>query len=57
MATCKTLPTKVVDTRSFGLLHLVDFIPEHCMWGSKQYITLWRDQHAFGHVVNLELKT
>jgi hypothetical protein len=25
------------------MLQLVDFIAEHCMWGSKQYITLWRD--------------
>jgi len=40
----KTLPTKVVDDiHSFGLLQLVDFVAEHCMWGSKQYITLWRD--------------
>ena len=39
----RTLPTKVVDTNSFGLLQLVDFIAGHCLWGSKQYITLWRD--------------
>lgn len=39
----RTLPTKVVDLNSFGLLQLVDFIAEHCLWGSKQYITLWRD--------------
>jgi len=40
----KTLPTKVVnDIHSFGLLQLIDFIAEHCMWDSKQYITLWRD--------------
>lgn len=39
----RTLPTKVVDTNSFGLLQLVDFIVEHCLWGSKQYSTLWRD--------------
>ena len=32
-----------MDTNSFGLLQLVDFIAEHCLWGSKQYITLWRD--------------
>ena len=42
--TGKTLLAKVVDTHSLGLLHLVDFIAEHCMWGSKQYITVWRDQ-------------
>ena len=34
---------KVVDTNSFGGLLLVDFIVEHCSWGSKQYISLWRD--------------
>jgi hypothetical protein len=39
----RTLSTKVVGTNSFGLLQLVDFIAEHCLWGSKQYITLWRD--------------
>ena len=37
------MPTKVVDTNSFGLLQLVDFIADHCLWNSKQYITLWRD--------------
>ena len=37
------MPTNVVDTNSFGLLQLVDFIAGHCLWGSKQYITLWRD--------------
>ena len=36
----RTLPTKIVGTSSFGLLQLVDFIVEHCLWGSKQYITL-----------------
>ena len=37
----RTLPTKIVDINSFGLLQLVDFIVEHCLWGSKQYMTLW----------------
>ena len=37
------MPTKVIDTNSFGLLQLVDFIAEHCLWGSRQYITLWCD--------------
>ena len=27
----RTLPTKVVDTHSFGLLQLVDFIAEHVL--------------------------
>ena len=39
----RTLSTKVVDINSFELLQLVDFIAEHCLWGFKQYITLWRD--------------
>jgi hypothetical protein len=39
----RTLPTKVVDTNSFGLLQLFDFVVKHYLWGSKQYITLWRD--------------
>ena len=39
----RTLSTKVVDINSFELLQLVDFIAEHCLWGSKQCITLWRD--------------
>jgi hypothetical protein len=38
----RTLPTQVVDMHSFSLLQLVNFIAEHYMWGSKQYITLWR---------------
>jgi hypothetical protein len=41
--TRQNFATKVVDTNSFGLLQLVDFIAEHCLWGSKQYITLWHD--------------
>jgi hypothetical protein len=32
-----------IDTNCFGLLQLFDFIAEHCLWCSKQYITLWRD--------------
>ena len=34
--------TKIVDRHSFSLLQLVDYIGEHFVWGSKQYITLWR---------------
>uniref|UniRef100_A0A0E0KCW9 PB1 domain-containing protein n=1 Tax=Oryza punctata TaxID=4537 RepID=A0A0E0KCW9_ORYPU len=37
----KTLSTHV-DMHNFGLLELVNFISEHFMWGSKQYMTLWR---------------
>jgi hypothetical protein len=39
----RTLPAKVIDPKSFRVVHLVDFIGEHCFWGSKQYVTLWRD--------------
>ena len=39
----KTLPTQIVDTHSYGMLQLVDFIAEHYMWGSKQYISLYRE--------------
>jgi hypothetical protein len=35
----KTLPTQSVDIHGCGVLQLVDFIAEHYMWGSKQYIT------------------
>ena len=38
----KTLPTQTVDIHSYSFLQFVDFIAEHYMWGSKQYITLWR---------------
>ena len=49
----RTLPTKVVGTSSFGLLQLVDFIVEHCLWGSKQYITLWCDLENDSMEINL----
>ena len=39
----KTLLTQTVDIHSYSFLQLVDFIAEHYMWGSKQYITLWRE--------------
>ena len=39
----RTLTTKAMDTHSCGLLQLVDFIAEHYLRGSKQYITLWLD--------------
>jgi hypothetical protein len=39
----KTLPTQMVDIDNYGLMQLVDFIDEHYMWGSKQYISLWRE--------------
>ncbi|OEL33422.1 hypothetical protein BAE44_0005559, partial [Dichanthelium oligosanthes] len=39
----KTLPTQTVDIYNYDLLQLVDFIWGHCMWGSKQCITLWHD--------------
>ena len=39
----KTLLTQIVDIHGYGLQHLVDFIVGHYMWGSKQYITFWRE--------------
>ena len=48
-----TLPTKIVDINSFGLLQLVDFIAEHYLWGSKQYLTLWHDLENY----SMEIKS
>ena len=31
----RTLPTQTIDIHNYSLLHLVDFIAEHYMWGSK----------------------
>ena len=39
----RTLPTQTIDIHNYSLLHLVDFIAEHYMWGSKQHITLSRE--------------
>ena len=50
----RTLPNKVVDTHSFGLLQLIDFIVEHYSWGSKQYITLWQDLENDYMEINFE---
>jgi hypothetical protein len=36
------LPSFVVDRDKCVLLNLVDDIGAKCIWGSKQYITLWR---------------
>lgn len=32
----------IVDSHNYILLQLVDFIGESFLWGSKQYISLWR---------------
>ena len=34
--------TTIVDSHDYSLLQLVDFIGESFLWGSKQYISLWR---------------
>lgn len=34
--------TTTVDMHSYGLLQLVDYIGDRFVWGSKQYISLWR---------------
>ena len=39
----RTLPTQTIDIHNYSLLHLVDFIAEHYIWGSKQHITLSRE--------------
>jgi len=49
----RTLPTKIVNINSFGLLQLVHFIAEHCLWGSKQCMTLWRDLENY----SMEIKS
>ena len=41
-----------MDTHSCGLPQPVDFIVEHCLRGSKQYITLWLDLEN----VSMEIK-
>jgi hypothetical protein len=38
----KTLTSIIVDASSYGLLQLINYIAEHFMWGSKQYISLFR---------------
>jgi hypothetical protein len=34
--------TTVVDSQKYSVLQLVNFIGESFLWGSKQYISLWR---------------
>jgi hypothetical protein len=38
----KTLSPIVVDATNYGLMQLINHIAEHFMWGSKQYISLFR---------------
>jgi hypothetical protein len=38
----KTLSPIVVDVTNYGLIQLINHIAEHFMWGSKQYIFLFR---------------
>jgi hypothetical protein len=42
-----------VDKDNYNLLQLVNDIAQHCLWGSKQYIILWRDLDD----VSVEIKT
>ena len=53
----RILPTQVVDMHSFNVLQLVNFIAEHFMWGSKQYITLWRALEDTFSGDSIEIKT
>jgi hypothetical protein len=39
---CKTLPTQNIDMHNYDLLQVVNFIAEHYIWGSKQYLILRR---------------
>ena len=34
--------TAIVDRHNYSFLRLVDFVGEHFVWGSKQYISFWR---------------
>ncbi|WVZ73795.1 hypothetical protein U9M48_022066 [Paspalum notatum var. saurae] len=45
--------TTTVDVNGYGMLQLVDYIGERFMWGSKQYITLWRSLDN----ASIEIKT
>jgi hypothetical protein len=38
----KILSSIIVDASSYELLQLINYIAEHFMWGSKQYISLFR---------------
>jgi hypothetical protein len=38
----KTLSSIIIDASSYELLQLINYIAEHFMWGSKQYISLFR---------------
>jgi hypothetical protein len=40
---CRALPPQVVNMHNYGFMQLVDFIDEHYIWGSKQYLSLSRD--------------
>jgi hypothetical protein len=42
-----------VDKDNYNFLQLVNDIAQHCLWGSKQYIALWRDLDD----VSVEIKT
>jgi len=53
----RTLPTQVVDMHSFDLLQLVNFTAEHYIWGSKQYISLWRVLDEISRGPSIEIKT
>jgi hypothetical protein len=46
----KTLSSIIVDASSYGLLQLINYIVEHFMWGSKQYISLFYGSNDFDEV-------
>ncbi|TVU10845.1 hypothetical protein EJB05_44398, partial [Eragrostis curvula] len=51
-----TLSPIVVDVSNYGLLQLVNHIAEHFLWGSKQYIFLWRQSEHDEEDVRFQLK-
>ena len=53
MGAWQNFATQIVEIHGYGLLQLVDFIAGHCMWGSKQYISLWCELET----VSVEIKS
>ena len=50
----QTLPPLTIDSHAFGMLQLVDYIGSMCIWGSKQYISLY---HSWETDYPIEIKT
>jgi hypothetical protein len=50
----KTLSPFRLKRQKCGLLTLVDYIGDNFIWGSKQYISLWRSTTKFRVTVKIE---